>query len=114
MLYPQSDRATSTNCLKLLKGFWTKNPFPSGKFQDTCSFPEGKAVATIEKISRSTRPLEIFLHHSARAVIQRLQPRIGLNDVNHFDLLALPFLGFNIEGGVNEALPVFVITGREI
>src|SRR5210317_153607 len=114
MLYHQSNRSPSTNCLKLLKGFLIRNPFPSGKFQDTCSFPEGKAVATIEKISRSARPLEIFLHHSACAVIQRLQPRLGLNDVNHFNLLALPFLGLNIEGGVNEALPVFVITGRVI
>jgi hypothetical protein len=41
----------------------------------------------------------------------RLKPRLCLNNVNNLNLLTLPFLRLGIECGVDEALPVFVITG---
>jgi hypothetical protein len=44
----------------------------------------------------------------------KLEPRISLNDIQTFNLLALPFLAFRIEGGVDETTPVFVITDWEI
>jgi hypothetical protein len=55
----------------------------------------------------------LFLHH-ATAKAEALQPGLSLDDIETFYFFTLPFLGFRIEGGVNETLPILVITGGEV
>ena len=43
---------------------------------------------------------------------EKLQPRICFDDIHTVNLLALPLLGLRIKGGVDEDLPVLIITGR--
>jgi len=45
---------------------------------------------------------------------ERLDPGIGFDDINAVNLLAFPLFGLRIKGGINEDLPVLIITGRVI
>jgi hypothetical protein len=72
--------------------------FSIGKISRPLSLSREKTVATIEKISRSTKLLEIFCYIMTNLLsFRELQPRIGLDDVDHLDFLTLPFLGLRIE-----------------
>ena len=88
--------------------------FNRENFKDLETFPSEKKGAPLKNLQEPGGPWRFVLHHDDRTVIYSLDPRFGLDDVNTLNLLTRPFLGRRIEGGVDETLPVLVITGREV
>ena len=71
-----------------------------------------KSKPHTKNLQAPERSLEISFQTVNAAAVS--EPRSGLDDVDAVDLLALPLFALGIKGGVNETLPVFVITCWEV
>jgi hypothetical protein len=71
-----------------------------------------KSKPDTKNLQAPERSLEISFQTVSAAAVS--EPRSGLDDVDTVDLLALPLFGLGVKGGVDEHLPVLVITGRVV
>ena len=80
----------------------------------TSSFASTQTKTKPDTINLQAPEQGLEIHFQAVNVVSRSDPRSGLDDVHAIDFFALPLFALGIKGGVNEDLPVLVITGRII